>query len=71
MKNKNILITGIDGFIGKSLKEALKRDNKIIGIVNKKKLNEIKSNLISLNTSNLKKIPLFQTIYFIAQVPVQ
>tara|TARA_B110000305_G_scaffold70427_1_gene79094 strand:+ start:183 stop:1052 length:870 start_codon:yes stop_codon:yes gene_type:complete len=64
MKNKNILITGIDGFIGKSLKEALKRDNKIIGIVNKKKLNKIKSNLISLNTNNLKKIPFMPDYIF-------
>ena len=64
MKNRDILITGINGFIGKSLKEALKRDNKIKGIVNKKNSNKIKSNLTSLNTNNLKKIPFIPDYIF-------
>tara|TARA_B110000259_G_C14019127_1_gene402403 strand:- start:1592 stop:2491 length:900 start_codon:yes stop_codon:yes gene_type:complete len=41
LKNKNILITGVHGFIGSNLNKILKKENKVIGLGNKKNKNKL------------------------------
>ena len=59
LKNKKILITGVNGFIGSSLKKNFKKGNTIYGISRKEKTKSIDKNTILLNISklSLSKIP--------------
>jgi UDP-glucose 4-epimerase len=60
LKNKNILITGINGFIGDNLNEHFKKNNKIYGVTREKsiKIRDKKIILSHVNKLSLGKIPI-------------
>ncbi len=63
LKNKKILITGINGFIGSNLKNKLKKRNIVVGLGNKKNSSKNnKNNKISI--INLKKLNFKPDIIF-------